>query len=226
MCAKRYCMPDPAMALTDEVIMRHIAAGSRVIDLGCGSGHLLQALRDRHDCSVQGVELDRDAFVETMKRGVPVIQVDLDKGLPEIPDAAFDVAVLSQTLQQVHHPKEVLREMLRIARKALVVVPNFGHWRVRLQVLWQGRAPVTSALPYEWYETPNVHFMSMHDFHDLAAGLGCRIVAELPIIKGRAVDRAWAPNLRAESVLYLLERDDSSPVNSTNATTAGVPSAK
>jgi methionine biosynthesis protein MetW len=220
-------MPDPAMALTDEVIMRHIAAGSRVIDLGCGNGHLLEALRDRHDCSVQGVELDRDAFVETMTRGVPVIQVDLDKGLPEIPDAAFDVAVLSQTLQQVHHPKEVLREMLRIARKALVVVPNFAHWRVRLQVLWQGRAPVTSSLPYEWYETPNVHFMSMYDFRELAAGLGCRIVAELPIIKGRAVDRAWAPNLRAESVLYLLERNDASPANSINdSTTTGAPSAK
>jgi methionine biosynthesis protein MetW len=220
-------MPDPALALTDEVIMRHISTGSRVIDLGCGNGRLLQALRDRHDCSVLGVELDRDEIVETITRGVPVIQADLDKGLSDVPDAAFDIAVLSQTLQQVHHPKEVLREMLRVARQALVVVPNFAHWRVRLQVLWQGRAPVTSSLPYEWYETPNVHFMSMYDFRELAAGLDCHIVAELPIIKGHAVDRAWAPNLRAESVLYLLESNDSSHTKSTNVSvTAGVPSAK
>jgi methionine biosynthesis protein MetW len=95
---------------------------------------------------------------------------------------------------------------LRVAQQALVVVPNFAHWRVRLQVIRQGRAPVTEALPYEWFDTPNRHFMSMHDFRDLAGILNVRILKELPIIKGRAVDRAWAANLRADSALYLLER--------------------
>ena len=131
---------------------------------------------------------------------------DLDHGLPDIPDDSFDVAVLSQTLQQVRHPKGVLQEMLRVANRALVVVPNFGHWRVRLQVALQGRAPVTASLPYDWYETPNLHFMSMHDFRDLVDTLSVRIVKELPIMRGRAVDRAWAANLRAHSALYVLER--------------------
>jgi methionine biosynthesis protein MetW len=135
-----------------------------------------------------------------------VIQSDLDQGVSEIPDHAFDYAVLSQTLQQVRLPRDVLTEMLRIAKKAVVVVPNFGHWRVRLQIIRYGRAPVTDALPYEWYNSPNLHFMSMHDFHELVLGLGFRIIRELPIVKGRAKERAWAANLRADSAMYVLER--------------------
>lgn len=203
---QRYCIPDPGAALTDRVIHAHIDAGSRVIDLGCGDGRLLALLRDRHGCSVQGVELDVERMIAAVSRGVPVIQADLDEGLQDVPDGSFDFAVLSQTLQQVRRPQHVLQEMLRVARRALVVVPNFGHWRVRMQLVLQGRAPVTSALPYEWYDTPNLHVMSMHDVRDLAAQLGFRIVKELPIIGGRAVDRAWAANLRAASALYVLER--------------------
>lgn len=208
MSAQRYCMPDPSSALTDEIIMRQIDQGSRVIDLGCGDARLLAMLRDTHECSVLGVELNHEEMLAAIARGVPIIQADLDRGLPEVPDGKFDFAVLSQTLQEVHHPKAVLVEMLRIARHALVVVPNFAHWRVRLQVIRQGRAPVTEALPYQWYNTPNLHFMSMYDFRDLADSLGVRIVKELPIIKGRAVDRAWAANLRADSALYVLEGSD------------------
>jgi methionine biosynthesis protein MetW len=155
---------------------------------------------------VLGVELDAARIVAAMHRGVPVIHGDLDRGLPEVPDGAFDVAVLSQTLQQVRQPKSVLREILRVARLALVVVPNFAHWRVRLQVVRWGRAPVTKALPYEWYDSPNRHFLSLYDFRDLVRMLDMRIVKELPIIRGRAVDRAWAANLRAESALFVLER--------------------
>ena len=203
---KRYCMPSPHGALTDEIIMRQIEPGSRVIDLGCGDARLLQALREKHGSSVLGVEVDTESIVGALRRGVPVIHADLDEPLTEIPADSFDYAVLRQTLQQVRLPKDVLSEMLRIARKALVVVPNFGHWRVRLQILRYGRAPVTEALPYEWYESPNLHFMTMHDFRELVDSLGFRIVRELPIIKGRAKDRAWAANLRADSALYLLER--------------------
>jgi len=199
-------MPDPTVALTDEIILEQITADCRVIDLGCGDGRLLSLLRDKHRCSVLGVELDRDRVEGAIARGVPVIHGDLDKGLPDIPDNAFDMAVLSQTLQQVRLPKDVLQEMMRIAERSLVVVPNFGHWRVRLQIIRQGRAPVTEALPYEWYDTPNLHLMSMYDFRELAESLGFRIVRELPIMKGRARDRAWAANLRADSALYILER--------------------
>ena len=206
MCAKRYCMPDPATALTDELIREQINRGSRVIDLGCGDGRLLELLRHRHGCSIQGVELDPDGILGAIRRGVPVMQADLDAGLAEIPSDSFDCAVLSQTLQQVRRPQQVLQSIMRIAHRALVVVPNFGNWKVRLQVIRYGRVPVTEALPYEWYDTPNLHFMSMYDFRDLAKRLGYQILTELPIIGDRAVDRAWAANLRADSALYVLGR--------------------
>ena len=144
---KRYCPSDPTAELTDAVIMEQIAPRHRVIDLGCGDGRLLSRLRDEKSCSVLGIELNREQVCGAIANGVPVIEADLDRGLPEVPDRSFDFAVLSQTLQQVRHPKEVLQEMLRVARRALIVVPNFGHWRVRLQVLWSGRTPVTDALP-------------------------------------------------------------------------------
>jgi methionine biosynthesis protein MetW len=205
-----YCMPDPAAALTDEEIMRHIPPKSRVLDLGCGDGRLLARLRETHCCRIQGVELNQQEIVACLAHGVPVIHSDLDRGLKEFPNDSFDYAVLSQTLQQVKYPKRVLEEILRVARRALVVVPNFGYWRGRLQHLLRGRAPVTQSLPYAWYNTPNLHFMSMLDFRDLVEPLGIRVIKELPIIKGRAVDRAWAANLRAECALYVLERPHSS----------------
>ena len=206
MCAKRLYMPDPLAAMTDEILMAHIDRGSRVIDLGCGDGRLLQKLRDAHGCSVQGVEVDLGQFLGAAARGIPILRIDMNDGLELIPGGSFDFAVLSQTLQQVARPLALFDDIFRIARRALVIVPNFGHWRARLQVVLQGRAPVTDALPYEWYESPNVHFLTMLDFRDLADRGNFRIVKELPIIGQYAVDRAWMANLRAHSALYVLER--------------------
>ncbi|WP_240928218.1 methionine biosynthesis protein MetW [Thalassoroseus pseudoceratinae] len=208
MSSQRYCMPDPMLGLNDKLIRDQIRPGSRVVDLGCGDGRLLAMLRDEHGCSVQGVELDQESIEAAISRGVAVIRADLDRGLDDIPSQSFDVAVLSQTLQQVRQPKAVLEEMYRIARWTLVVVPNFAHWRVRWQALSRGRAPVTSELPYEWYNTPNLHVMSMTDFRDLANVVKFRIDKEIPIIRRRAVRHAWAANLRAESALYVLERTE------------------
>ncbi|MEY3175175.1 MAG: hypothetical protein RLZZ436_3089, partial [Planctomycetota bacterium] len=160
----RYQIPDPSVSLTDELIMQHITRGSRVIDLGCGDGRLMQRLNLELHCDVLGVEVEQENLVRVIQRGLAAIQADLDQGLADIPNDSFDFAVLSQTLQQVRNPRRLLTEMLRVAARGLVVVPNFGHWRVRMEVLRRGRTPVTEALPYEWYETPNVHFMSMHDF--------------------------------------------------------------
>jgi methionine biosynthesis protein MetW len=203
---RRYCMPDPLAKNIDEIILGQIQPRSRVVDLGCGDGRLLATLRDQHQAVVQGIELDLHQIMAAMAKGVPVIQADLDQGLEGFADTSFDFAVLSQTLQQVRDPRLIMQEMLRVATRALVVVPNFGHWRVRLQVVRYGRVPMTSTLPYEWYNTPNLHFMSMRDFRDLVDLVGARIVTELPIMKGRAVNRAWAANLRADSALYVLER--------------------
>lgn len=207
--AKRYHNPDPHAAVTDEVIMAQLETGCRVVDLGCGDGRLLHRLQGEHACQVQGVELDFAEFTAGLGRGLPMLRADLNIGLMDIPDGVFDVAVLSQTLQQVRNPLAILEEMLRVARRALVLVPNFGHWKVRLQVVLQGRAPVTDSLPYEWFESPNVHFLTMLDFRDLARRGNFRIVKELPIIGDRAVNRAWLPNLRAHSALYVLERIES-----------------
>ena len=187
--------------------MHHIDRKSRVIDLGCGDGRLMQRLHDEMGCEVMGVEVEQSNIISIIQRGLPAIAADLNEGLVDIPNDSFDFAVLSQTLQQVRNPKLLLLEMLRVAHRALVVVPNFGHWRVRMEVLRRGRTPITQALPYEWYETPNVHFMSMRDFRDLMDGIGLRIVKESPIIKGRSVDQLWGANLRADSAFYLLERD-------------------
>ena len=204
--AKRYCMPDPTAALTDEILLQHVDRGSRVVDFGCGDGRLLAKLRDAHGCNVQGVDLDPENVLAAIDRGVPVVRANLDAGLSEFPNQSFDIAVLSQTLQQVLRPQFVLEEMLRVAKRGLVVVPNFGYWQVRFQVLWQGRAPITESLPYEWYNSPNIHFMTLRDFRSLCEKQGISIIREIPIIKRRAIPDAWGANLRAESALYVLER--------------------
>jgi len=209
MCAKLIALPDPMEIVTDELIMSHVEPGSRVVDLGCGDGRLLARLRDDHDCRVLGVELDHSMMCATVARGISALRADLTQGLEDIPAGSFDVAVLSQTLQEVQRPLELLEEIFRIARRALVVVPNFGYWRVRLQVLLSGRAPVTDNLPYNWYESPNVHFLTMLDFRDLARRGNFQIIIELPIIGQRAVQRAGGANLRAHSALYVLQRPDS-----------------
>lgn len=205
--AYRYQLPDPSVQLVDDLIIQHIDKGSRVVDLGCGDGRLMKRLQDEMDCNVVGIDVELGNVEAVVRRGLPVVAADLNKGLGDIPSDTFDFAVLSQTLQQVQRPKQVLKEMLRVAQRGLVVVPNFGHWRVRYEVMRRGRTPVTQALPHEWYETPNVHFMSMRDFRELMQSIGLRIVKELPIIRGRSVENAWAANVRADSAFYLLERN-------------------
>lgn len=202
---RRYSVADPTAAQTDRLIMDQIGRGSRVIDLGCGDGRLLCRLRDELNCSVQGVELDLGEVVQAISKGMPVIQSDLDHGLKEVPDQSFDFAVLSQTLQQVRHPQELMCEMLRIARRAIILVPNYGHWWIRLQILLHGRAPVTGSLPYDWYNTPNLHFLSMVDFRELCMRMQFKIVIEVPIVGGRPADGVWGANIRAENALYVLE---------------------
>jgi methionine biosynthesis protein MetW len=199
-------MPGPDTEMIDELLLEQVDDGSRVIDLGCGDGRLLDRLRSERGCRVLGVELGEAEVTAVIGRGLSVIRADLDQGLGDIPDDSFDTAVLSQTLQQVQRPTTVLREMLRVARRALVVVPNFGHWRIRLKVIQQGRAPVTDSLPYEWYDTPNLHVCSMHDIRDLVEQLGMKVVREIPIIGGRPAERAWWANLRADCAMYVLER--------------------
>lgn len=209
--SNRYQVRDPSVQLVDDLIMRHIDRGSRVIDLGCGDGRLMERLKREMECHVLGVDVELANITSVINRGLPVVAADLSKGLADVPSDAFDFAVLSQTLQQVQHPKQLLKEMLRVAKRGLVVVPNFGHWRVRYEVMRRGRTPITQELPYEWHESPNLHFMSMRDFRELMESMGLRIVKERPIIRGRSVDKAWGANFRADSAFYLLERSTPQP---------------
>lgn len=149
------------------LIAEMVEPGSRVLDVGCGDGALLQLLTDQRGVDGRGVELDRDKVNACVARGLSVIQGDADRDLSNYPDKAFDYAVLSLTIQATRNPKPVLENLLRIGRRAIVSFPNFGHWQVRTALLFSGRMPVTHNLPENWYESPNAHLCTIRDFADL-----------------------------------------------------------
>jgi methionine biosynthesis protein MetW len=158
-----------------QVVSSFIPRGAKVLDVGSGDGTLLDLLQREKNVDGRGVELSQHGVNECVARGLSVIQGDADKDLVFYPDNGFDFVILSQTLQATRNPKRVLEELLRIGERAIVSFPNFGHWRVRLSLLLQGRMPVTSDLPYSWYDTPNIHFCTIRDFVALCDELGARV---------------------------------------------------
>jgi methionine biosynthesis protein MetW len=192
-----------------DLVARMVPPGSRVLDLGCGDGDLLAELIASRGCRGQGVEVSREALHACVERGVPVVEADIDRGLPEFEDGSFDVVVLSQTLQAVHRPALVLREVTRVGRLGIVSFPNFGHWRLRVQLVARGKMPVTRTLPYRWYETPNIHLCTVRDFEALARAEGLTLLDRrlLDASGGAAPARARRrPNLLAAGAAYLLRR--------------------
>lgn len=187
------------------LIAANVAPGSRVLDIGCGDGALLAALRDERQCDARGMELDPHNVAECVARGLSVIQGDADADLAFYPDQSCDYAILSQTLQTTHRPDKVLDELLRIGRKAFVSFPNFAHWRVRMSLLWGGRMPVTRLLPVAWYETPNIHHVTVADFRQLVAERGIR-VEQAWFLNGDRQTSPAAANFRAEHAIFLLSR--------------------
>jgi len=187
------------------VIAANVAPGSRVLDVGCGDGALMAALRDERQVDARGLELDAANVAECVARGLSVMQGDADSDLGDYPDGAFDYAILSQTLQTTMRPDRVLEELLRIGRRAFVSFPNFAHWRVRLSLLWGGRMPVTRLLPVAWYATENIHHVTVDDFRALVAERGIR-VQQAWFLRGDRRTSAAAANFRAEHAVFLLSR--------------------
>ena len=187
------------------LIAAHVVPGSRVLDVGCGDGALLEALRDERQCDARGMEIDSANVAECVAKGLSVIQGDADADLAFYPDDTFDYAILSETLQTMMRPDKVLEELLRIGRRAFVSFPNFAHWRVRLSLLTGGRMPVTRLLPIAWYETPNIHHLTVADFRDLVRERNIT-VEQAWFLSGDRLSGAAAANLRAEHAIFLLSR--------------------
>jgi methionine biosynthesis protein MetW len=187
-----------------DAIVRWVPQGARVLDLGCGDGALLRALWQQRAAPGYGVEIDDEKVLACVANDVNVLQVDLESGLSLFSDASFDCVILSLTLQAVHRTEAVLREMLRVGREAIVSFPNFGHWSARLQVM-QGRMPVSASLPYEWYETPNVHHCTITDFEYLCRRMDIRIRERLVLHEGKPVSAL--PNLLGSLAVYRCTAD-------------------
>jgi methionine biosynthesis protein MetW len=187
------------------VIAGHVAAGSKVLDIGCGDGTLMAALRDERGCDARGLEIDPRNVADCVGQGLSAIQGDADTDLALYPDASFDYAILSQTLQTTRRPDKVMEELLRIGRRAFVSFPNFAHWRVRAALLTGGRMPVTRLLPVAWYETPNIHHLTIADFRAFVAQRGIRVEGAW-YLAGDALIAPALANWRAEHAVYLLAR--------------------
>jgi methionine biosynthesis protein MetW len=183
------------------IIGELIEPGTRVLDLGCGEGLLLEWLKENKRVDSRGVEMVGTSVQKAIARGVSVYQGDLETALVDYPDGAFDYVILSQTLQETRHPLKVLEGMLRIGRHAIVAFPNFGHWSVRLAHLWTGRAPKTGLFPHDWFDSPNIHFLTVFDFETLAQRQKWRIERRIFLAGGREV--TLFPNLTAEVAVFL-----------------------
>lgn len=191
-----------------NIIESWIEPGSKVLGLGCGEGELLYSLKTGKEVEERGIEKAEAKVDKCIEKGLSVIQGDINEEIADYPDNAFDYIVLSQTMQQVYEPRELIKSMLRIGRKAVVSFPNFGHWKIRMQLLLSGYVPVTEQLPYHWYDTPNIRVLTIRDFHRFSKEVGFRIYKEAWInthhhdMHGRIV--RYFPNLRATYGLFLI----------------------
>jgi methionine biosynthesis protein MetW len=192
------------------LIAEMVAPGSRVLDIGCGDGTLLRILAEKHGVDGRGIELSQAGVNSCVTQGLSVIQGDADTDLVHYPDLAFDYAILSQTIQATYSPRDVLEQLLRIGKRAVVSFPNFGHWRVRAQLMFGGRMPTTDNLPDRWYETPNIHLCTIKDFLGLCRDIGAKVERAVALnAYGRKLGVSmplFAQNLFGEQAVFLLSR--------------------
>ena len=209
-------VPPPAIRAADTsrvdllFIAEMVSPGARVLDVGCGDGTLLRLLSEKRGVDGRGIELSQAGVNSCVAQGLSVIQGDADTDLVHYPDLAFDFAILSQTLQATYSPRHVLEQLLRIGKRAVVSFPNFGHWRVRAQLLFGGQMPQTDNLPDRWYDTPNIHLCTINDFLGLCKDVGASVERAVALnAYGRKLGvsiPAFAQNLFGEQAVFLLSR--------------------
>jgi len=184
------------------LISEIVEPGSCVLDLGCGEGELLAWLAEHKDVDARGVEISSTKLQKAIAKGVSAYQGDIESCLADYPDKAFDYVLLSQTLQEIRNPLQVMRDILRVSRRAIVAFPNFGHYSVRLAHLFNGRAPKTKLFPYDWYDSPNIHFLTVDDFEILAARENWQVERRYFLSGTREVKSF--PNLMAEVAVFVV----------------------
>jgi methionine biosynthesis protein MetW len=187
-----------------NVFAKWIFSGASVLDLGCGDGELLAFLVKEKQVRAQGIELSEQAIFHCVAKGLSVFQQDIDTGLSEYANGSFDYVILNQTLQQIKKPDFVLKEALRVAQKVIVGIPNFAHYKSRTQIFFKGRVPVTASLPFQWYDTPNLHFLSIADFRDYCKNKSIKVEDSFFASKNRKV--GFLPNLFGEFGFFLLSK--------------------
>ena len=193
-----------------ERIIEIVPENSRVLDLGCGDGELLLKLIQQKKVSGVGVDIDQANILECIRKGLSVFQGDVDEGLAEYPDKSYDYVVLNQTLQVTRRPDYVIKEMLRVGKKAIVSFPNFGHWRARSQLFFLGRMPMSGLLPFKWYETPNIHMLTIEDFRRFCMDNRFRIIREMSLLSSRdfkLVGSKMLANLLAEEGIFVITEE-------------------
>lgn len=183
-----------------RLIYDWIPQGSRVLDLGCGRGELLSALVRDKQCSGCGVEIDTEGVLASIAAGISVIQADLEQGLQDFDSDSFDIIVLSQTIQSMQNTETILRDLTRVAKQAIVTFPNFGYWRNRLQIALGGHMPVSERMPYQWYNTPNIHWCTLQDFDRLCAKNQIRVLERTVMTGNHRVE--ILPNLLGSLAFY------------------------
>jgi len=188
--------------LDHRVILELVDSGSSVLDLGCGSGELLYVLIKEKNVRGQGIEIDEQAIYKCVAKGLNVFHGDIDSGLAEYQDTSFDYVILNQSMQQIRHVDTVLNDALRVGKNVIVGFPNFAYYKARMQMFFRGKAPVTGALPYQWYETPNLHFLSISDFIDYCRSKKIRIGRGVYIGGRKRI--AVCANLFAQTGIFLI----------------------
>jgi methionine biosynthesis protein MetW len=190
--------------LDHRIIFDIIEPGSKVLDLGCGYGDLMYILTREKNVKAQGIEMDEAAVYECVKKGLSVFHSDIETGLTEYPDRSFDYVILNQSMQEVKKADSVIEESLRVAGKIVVGFPNFAYIKSRLMLFFRGRSPITPSLPYHWYDTPNVRFLSISDFTDFSREKHLRVIAARYLDETGGI--RWLPNLRALNAIFVLAK--------------------